>query len=106
MGSLQTIKNIFKIDNSVYIFILLALLTASIYELFIIYFLIIIHELGHCLFAKINNIEIEKVYIYPLGGISKFNMELNTKKNIELIILIAGPIFQFLAYYASNKFIR
>jgi len=44
-------------------------------------------------------IEVKEIYIYPLGGISKFNMDLNINPVKEFIILIMGPIFQMLAYY-------
>ena len=46
--------------------------------------------------AYILGIEVKEIYIYPLGGISKFNLDLNTKKYIEFLILIMGPIFQIL----------
>ena len=49
--------------------------------------------------AYILGIEIKEIYIYPLGGISKFNLELNTKKYIEFFILIMGPLFQMIAYF-------
>ena len=52
---------------------------------------------GHFLTAKLLKVEVDKIYLYPLGGISKFNLELNSSQIIELLILIAGPIFQFLA---------
>ena len=48
--------------------------------------------------AYILGIKIKKIYIYPLGGISKFNMDLNISIKKELLILINGPIFQHLAY--------
>ena len=48
--------------------------------------------------AYILGIKINEIYIYPLGGISKFNMDLNISINKELLILINGPIFQHLAY--------
>lgn len=48
--------------------------------------------------AYLLGIKINKIYIYPLGGISKFNMDLNTSINKELLILIMGPLFQHLAY--------
>ena len=44
-------------------------------------------------------IEVKEIYIYPLGGISKFNIDLNINPVKEFIILIMGPIFQMLAYY-------
>lgn len=87
----------FKVHKSVYIFALIAVLTASFVPLIIISTLIIIHEMGHFLAAKLLKIEVDKIYLYPLGGISKFNLELNTSPIIEMIILISGPIFQIFA---------
>ena len=48
--------------------------------------------------AYLLGIKIEEIYIYPLGGISKFNMDLNISILREFLILIMGPIFQFMAY--------
>lgn len=65
----------------------------------IITILITIHELGHFLTAKHYNFEIDKIYLYPYGGISKFNLEMNVSLKKELIVLILGPIFQIICYY-------
>lgn len=48
--------------------------------------------------AKLLGLKINEIYIYPLGGISKFNMDLNISIKKELLILIMGPIFQQIAY--------
>ena len=48
--------------------------------------------------AYFLGIKIDEIYIYPLGGISKFNMDLNISIKKELLILINGPLFQHLAY--------
>ena len=48
--------------------------------------------------AYVLGIKINEIYIYPLGGISKFNMDLNISIKKELLILINGPLFQCLAY--------
>lgn len=48
--------------------------------------------------AYLLGIKIDEIYIYPLGGISKFNMDLNISIKKELLILINGPLFQYLAY--------
>ena len=42
--------------------------------------------------------EILKIYIYPLGGISKFRFDLNTSIFKEFLVLISGPIFQIITY--------
>ena len=64
----------------------------------IITILITIHELGHFLTAKYYNFDIDKIYLYPYGGISKFNLEMNVSLKKELIVLIMGPIFQIICY--------
>lgn len=90
-------KNIFKINILVYIFFIIAFLTGSFKEVFIISFLIFVHELGHVILAKIEKIKIKKIVFYPLGGISKIDIPLNYNPFKELLILIAGPLFQCLA---------
>lgn len=60
--------------------------------------LIIIHELGHFLCALFFKINVDKIYIYPFGGISKFDISLNENLFKELLILIMGPIFQIVFY--------
>ena len=59
--------------------------------------MIVVHEIGHFLMAKVLNIEVDKIYLYPFGGISKFFLPLNISLSKELIILIAGPLAQELA---------
>lgn len=93
----MTIFKYIKINILVYIFALIAIFTASFIPFFIITTLIFIHELGHFLMAKILHVRLDKIYIYPLGGISKFYLPLNYSIVKELLILIAGPIFQCLA---------
>ena len=48
--------------------------------------------------AYILGIEVDKIYIYPLGGISKLNMPRNISIFKELLILLLGPISQFIGY--------
>lgn len=94
------IKNISKyitINKMTYFFIFISMFMASFRILFYIFFLIIVHEIGHFLTAKLFGIELDKIYIYPLGGIAKFYMPYNFSNIKELIILINGPLFQELA---------
>lgn len=82
----------------VYLFALIAIFTASFREFFIICFLVIIHEIGHFMMAFFLGCEIDKIYIYPMGGISKFKMDLNIGITSEFLILLMGPIFQMIAF--------
>lgn len=47
--------------------------------------------------AKLLNVEVKKIYLYPLGGISKFFLPLNSSFLKEFIILISGPLSQEIA---------
>lgn len=42
--------------------------------------------------------KILKIFIYPLGGISKFSISYNISLWKEFLILVFGPIFQMLAW--------
>lgn len=62
--------------------------------------LIVFHELGHLTAAKIFNWQVDKIYIYPLGGITRFNDKINKPVIEDLIVTLMGPIFQIvLAYF-------
>ena len=44
-------------------------------------------------------VKIKNISIYPLGGITKFEMPINIAKKKEFLILVMGPLFQILAYH-------
>ncbi len=60
--------------------------------------IIFVHELGHLSAAKYYKWNVDKIYIYPLGGITKFNDLVNRCLKEELIIVMMGPLFQ-IGYY-------
>ena len=99
--SITTTKTIFKIDPLVLIFGLISILIGAYKDFIIVFTLITIHELGHVLSSLFFHIKVDKITLYPLGGISKLDMDINTNPIKESIILGMGPIFQFLAYFLS-----
>lgn len=68
-------------------------------EFLIIFFIIIIHELGHLAAAKVFKWNIDKISIYPYGGCVKFNEKINKPIYQEFIILISGPMFQIILFF-------
>ena len=74
------------------------ILTGYFSNLLIFTSIILIHELGHYLVAKKNNLNPEKIVIYPFGGITKLNIPINTKISKELLVAISGVIFQSIYY--------
>lgn len=84
-----------------YTFLLVAIsfiLTGFFPNLVIFTSIIIIHEFGHYIIAKINGLNPENIIIYPYGGITKMNNLINTKIEKELLVAIAGIVFQTIYY--------
>lgn len=80
-----------------YTYILIALgfiLTGYFHNLIIFTSIILIHELGHYTIAKVNKLNVEKIIIYPYGGIVKMNNPINTPIKKELSVALSGIIFQ------------
>ena len=69
-----------------------------------VFILIIIHELGHALTGKILGFKFDKIIIYPYGGITKFNTLENHSLNKEMIVILMGPLMQFLGYLIINYY--
>lgn len=60
--------------------------------------LIVVHELGHYMVAKILKFEVLEIVIYPYGGITKLGDLINRRIDEELLIALFGVIMQFLFY--------
>lgn len=60
--------------------------------------LIVVHEFGHYITARLLNFKVDKIVIYPFGGITKINGLINKDINDELLVAVAGVIYQFCFY--------
>lgn len=96
MEKLKTIENIFKVHPLTYLFIIISFFTGNFKKIILFMSLIIFHEIGHLLTAKLFNWKIDKIYLYPLGGLTKFNEKINKPFKEELLVTIMGPIFQII----------
>ena len=74
------------------------ILTGYYLNLIVFTSLIIIHELGHYTVAILNKFNVEKIIIYPYGGMTKISDMLNRDICEELLIATAGIIIQYLFY--------
>lgn len=84
-----------------YTFIIIAIgfiLTGHFSNIIIFTSIIIIHELGHYLVGVHYKYNVDKIIIYPYGGITQFTTQVNTNINKDLIISIAGLIIQSIYY--------
>ena len=84
-----------------YTYLLMSLsfiLTGYYLNLIVFTTLIIIHELGHYQIARILNFNVQKIIIYPYGGLTKIDDLIDKEIDKELLIACAGIITQFLFY--------
>ena len=98
-------KQILTFHYTYYLIALSYILAGYYQELIAITTLIIVHEFGHYITAKILNFKVEKITIYPFGGITKITDLINKDINKEILIASAGVIFQFL-FYVSLVFLN
>ena len=87
-----------KIHNTTYIFLLLSFLSGYFEYMFLLLIIIFVHESGHYFFSKIVNFKYQEIIIYPFGGITLYNEDLNTSTSKELFVLLGGITFQILFF--------
>ncbi|MEG2311502.1 MAG: M50 family metallopeptidase, partial [Bacilli bacterium] len=98
------IKSIFKIHFLFYVVSFICIITGLFKPFLIITILIVIHELGHLLMALYYGWKIDKIIIFPFGGVTKFNEKINKPIREEFLILIMGPIIQIIFYFLCDYF--
>lgn len=89
-------KNLFKINAFTYLFFTLSLFSGYIKEMFLIFIILVFHELGHFFLMKINSIDVKSITLYPYGGMIKSNMLINTNSFKVFIISLGGIISQLI----------
>ena len=96
---MKTIFPKFKINSLTYLIFLSFLLTGFIKNILLIFLIVVVHELGHFFFLKYFSYEIEKIEIYPFGGVTTTNKYINSPINHDLIIYMGGVFFQLLLFF-------
>lgn len=107
-------KNILIKFDIHYSFLIIALglvLTGYFSNLIAFLSLIIVHELGHAITATLLKYKVEKIIIYPYGGITMLDTMINTNIYKDLLVAVSGIIFQciyfFVIYFLYiNGFVR
>lgn len=92
------IKNIFKIHPLYYIVAFICFLTGHFKQFIIFSSIIIIHELGHFTAALIFKWKIESLILLPFGGVTIFKEYIDKPLKEELLIALAGPLFQIIFF--------
>jgi stage IV sporulation protein FB len=72
--------------------IIVGLLTAHVKELFLLFVLVFIHEMGHAVAAHYFGWRITKIELLPFGGVVVMEEHGNKPLREEVIVLLAGPL--------------
>lgn len=90
--------NKININPFFYFLALISVFTGLFKQFLIMYLIIIVHEFGHIFFALIFKYKIIKINIYPFGGYSIFQNDLNISFIKEFLVFLGGILFQFILY--------
>lgn len=66
------------------------------------YLIVLIHELGHIVMALIFRQKIVKINIYPFGGYTVFESNINTPLNSDFMVFLGGILFQTIFFMISR----
>ena len=82
------------------LFICISIVTGTFVELIIIFTIVLIHEMGHYLMAKIFKWRIKRIMLWVFGGVMETEEHGNRSIREDLLVTVAGP-FQHLIIYLS-----
>lgn len=71
-------------------------MTGHFRNLFYFTVLIFVHECGHFITGKILGFQVNRIEIYPYGGCSKLEYDINVPLWKEFLVLIMGPLVQII----------
>ena len=67
------------------------------------YLIVLVHEAGHIFFGYLFNYKVKKINIYPFGGITIFESNLNNKFISDFLVSLGGVIFQLLLFLVIKR---
>lgn len=107
METIYLMKTTFKINFHFlfYIVSIICILTGLLKDFLMITYLIITHEAGHVLASLFFHWNIKSVTIYPFGGMTILEDDINRPLKEEFWIMIMGPIFQIMFFTILYYFI-
>ncbi|WP_242145241.1 MULTISPECIES: M50 family metallopeptidase [unclassified Bacillus cereus group] len=75
-----------------WVIIAVGIFTARFKELLLLFFIVLIHELGHAFAAAHYKWRIKQIQLLPFGGVAELEEHGNKPLKEELVVMIAGPI--------------
>lgn len=85
-----------KIHVFFYVFMFLCLITGNIRDYLFFTSIIVVHEFGHILAGVFFRWRVSRVVLLPFGGLTVFDLKINTSLFEQFIVTLLGPLFQIL----------
>lgn len=95
-----------KINISFILFLFISTYLGFWQNALVIFFSVLLHELGHIIIAKFFNIQVLEIQLYPFGGIAYTENISKYGGRIELFVALGGPFISMLiaiAFYFFGK---
>ncbi|GGK16004.1 stage IV sporulation protein FB [Caldalkalibacillus thermarum] len=89
-----------------YVLILFALLHGFIYDLLLLFMIVIIHELGHVCTALSLGWRLKKVELLPFGGVVEVEEHGNKSPREECWVIVAGPLTNVIMIIVAWLFLK
>lgn len=86
------------IHPTLYIFMGIAFLTGTFVQFFILFSIVIFHEFGHYIMAKIFKWRVQRIMFWVFGGVMETEEHANKPVKEDVLVTLAGP-FQHLIIY-------
>ncbi|MCH1626557.1 M50 family metallopeptidase [Ferdinandcohnia quinoae] len=85
---------LFKIEIHPLLWLIIGIgvITANFRELLMLFFIILVHEMGHAICAHFFSWRIKKIALLPFGGVAEMDEHGNRPLHEELFVILAGPL--------------
>ena len=97
-----TIMKKYSINYTFVVLMLFAILLGLAKEFFLILFCLILHETGHLIFIKLFKYKINKITLYPFGGVIIYENK-NDFIFKSVLICLGGILCNFLFYMLFKR---
>lgn len=91
---MKTLLNRVEVHPLTYVVLLVSFFASFFENMFLLLFIILIHELGHLMMASFLGFKISKITLFPFGGLTTYDSNINESILKEILICMSGPIIQ------------
>lgn len=74
----------------------MALIQGFIYEVLLLFVIVLIHELGHACTARSFGWRVRKIELLPFGGVAEMDEYGNRPIKEEALVILAGPLMNLI----------